>query len=113
MNDERLKDAALLNVRSKFFERGLGELGARVVRILMKQRDGDEHRPAVRRVAGRGGRWGRHLERRRSISVRGTICEPILRVCLWLGIQQIELKVFGLVPRHAHERILPLRNDWR
>ena len=48
VNDERLEDAALLDVRSKFFERGLGELGARVVRILMKQRDSDEHRPAVR-----------------------------------------------------------------
>ena len=47
-NDEGLEDAALLDVRSKFFERALGELGARVVRILMKQRDGNEHRPAVR-----------------------------------------------------------------
>jgi hypothetical protein len=47
MNDERLEDAALLDVRSKFFERCLGELGARVVRILVKQRDGDEYRPAV------------------------------------------------------------------
>ena len=48
MNGERLEDAALLDVRSKFFERDLGELGARVVRILVKERDGDEHRPAVR-----------------------------------------------------------------
>ena len=36
MNDERLEDAALLDVRGKFFERDLGELGARVVRIFMK-----------------------------------------------------------------------------
>ena len=42
------EDAALLDVRSQFFERGLGELGTRVVRILTKQRDGNEHRPAVR-----------------------------------------------------------------
>jgi CheY-like chemotaxis protein len=48
MNDERLEDAALLDVRSQFFERGLGELGTRVIRILMQQRDGNEHRPAVR-----------------------------------------------------------------
>ena len=48
MNDKRLEDAALLDVRGEFFERGLGELGARVVHILMKQRDGDEPRPAVR-----------------------------------------------------------------
>ena len=48
MNDERLEDAPLLDVRSKFFEPELGELGARVVCILMKQLDGDEHRPAVR-----------------------------------------------------------------
>jgi hypothetical protein len=48
MNDERLEDAALLDVCRQFFERGLGELGARVVRILVQQRDGNEHRPAVR-----------------------------------------------------------------
>ena len=30
MNDERLEDAALLDVRSKFFDRDLWELGARV-----------------------------------------------------------------------------------
>ena len=51
MNDERLEDPALLDVGSKFFERGLGELGARVVRILIEERDGNEHRPAVRDVA--------------------------------------------------------------
>jgi len=47
--------------------------------------------------------------------VRGTCCEPIsrVRVCLWLPIEQIELKVFGFVPRHAHEGIVPVRNDWR
>ena len=48
MNDERLEDAALLDVRRQFFERGLGELGTRVIRILMQLRDGNEHRPAVR-----------------------------------------------------------------
>jgi hypothetical protein len=48
MNDERLEDAALLDVRSKLLERGLGELGARVVSILIEERDGNEHRPAVR-----------------------------------------------------------------
>jgi hypothetical protein len=29
------------------------------------------------------------------------------------SLEQIELKVFGFVPRHAHEGIVPLRNDWR
>ena len=113
MNDERLEDAALLDVRSKFFDRDLWELGARVVRILINQRDGNEHRPAVGNAEFWGGRWDRHFERRRCIRMRGTVCEPIRRVCLWLRVEQIELKVFGLVPRHAHEGILPLRNDWR
>jgi hypothetical protein len=42
--------------------------------------------------------------------VRGTCCDPIsrIRVCLWIRIEQIELKVFGFVPRHAREDIVPL-----
>ena len=34
----------------------LGEHGARVVRILVKQRDGNEHRPAVGNARFRGAR---------------------------------------------------------
>jgi hypothetical protein len=37
----------------------------------------------------------------------------VWRVLLCREIEQIELGVFGLVPRHAHERIVPLRIDAR
>jgi hypothetical protein len=37
----------------------------------------------------------------------------VWRVLLCREIEQIELSVFGLVPRHAHERIVPLRIDAR
>jgi hypothetical protein len=49
------------------------------------------------------------IETSQLIHARGSICESILRVRLWLRIEQIKLKVIGLVPRHAHECILPLR----
>jgi hypothetical protein len=37
----------------------------------------------------------------------------VWRVLVCRKIEQIELSVFGLVPRHAHERIVPLRIDAR
>jgi hypothetical protein len=35
------------------------------------------------------------------------------RVRLRLRVEQIKLSVFGLVPRHAHESIVPLPIDAR
>jgi hypothetical protein len=37
----------------------------------------------------------------------------VWRVLLCREIEQIELSVLGLVPRHAHERIVPLQIDAR
>jgi hypothetical protein len=48
-----------------------------------------------------------------SIRARRAVCDHVYDVSIRIRIEQIELKVFGLVPRHAHEGILPLRNDWR
>ena len=56
MHDERLQDAALLDVLSELCERLLGELGARVVRILVEHRHGHEQWSAV--VAAELGRSG-------------------------------------------------------
>lgn len=30
------------------------------------------------------------------------------RACTWFRVEQIELNLFGLVPRQTHERIVPL-----
>jgi hypothetical protein len=47
MHDERLQDAALSDVLSEFGNRLLGELGARVVRILVEHRHGQQQWPAI------------------------------------------------------------------
>lgn len=35
------------------------------------------------------------------------------RCCPWLGVEQVELNLFGLVPRQAHDRIVPLPSKAR
>ena len=37
MHDQRLQDAALLDIHGEFFLRGLGKFGARVVRVLVEK----------------------------------------------------------------------------
>ena len=113
MHDEWLQDAAPLDVRGEFFERALGELGARVVRILIQKRYGYEHRPAV--WDADLGRSGRYFYRggRRGVRARGRAGGPVKRVRLWLEVEQIKLSVVGPVPRHAHKSIVPLSIDAR
>jgi hypothetical protein len=65
MHDERLQDAALLDVGGEFFERSLGELRAGVVRILIQKRDGHEHWLAVRDTGRGRSERDRHRGRRR------------------------------------------------
>jgi len=47
MHDEWLQDTTLLEVRGEVGKRVLGELGARVVRILVEHRHRHEHGPTV------------------------------------------------------------------
>jgi hypothetical protein len=37
MHDQRLQDAALLDIHGEFFVRDIGKLGARVVRVLVEK----------------------------------------------------------------------------
>ena len=108
MDDERLQDSSLSDVDCEFFERVVGELGARVLSILVKQRHGQEqwHAIVAADLDGSGcirSRFGPRRERSRR-----RLYGLMKRGRPWLRIEQVELNLFGLVPRQAHVRIVPL-----
>lgn len=91
MHDDGLENAALTNVLGQLGEFILGQLRARVARVLMQSRRGDEERlPRLRRRSRCSGLRS-HTDYR-------------------LGVQQIELFTLRFGPWHAHGRMLPIRS---
>ena len=117
MNDERLQDAALSDVHSKL---GRVDSSGNSVRglcsVLVEQRHGQEQRPSVvaawhelQQVELAAALWPRYNGFFPCAAATGLMG----RCCPWLGVEQVELKLFRLVPRQAHERIVPPHSEVR
>jgi hypothetical protein len=93
MHDDRLQDAVLPNVFGEFVELGLGDIGARVVRVFAQRRQRQQERIAVqRRRCRRFLRIGR-----RCSGIRSDI-----------STEQLQLSWLRFDPRReAHARIVP------
>jgi hypothetical protein len=94
MNDDRLEDAVLPDVFSKFVQLGFGKLGAGIVRVFAQQVDGQHERHTVPR-------------RRRG---RCLCCFRQRDPVRWAASsKQVQLSGLGLDPRcKAHARIVPM-----
>jgi hypothetical protein len=114
MHDERLQDAALFDVLSELCKRVLGELGARVVRILVEHRHGDEHRPAVAATGQVCSGRDRGCVAARYDCSRRSRYGLMQRGRPWFRVEQIELNLFRHAPWQTHGWIVPLPiEEWK
>ena len=106
---DRLKDAAQRDVSRQLGDLFVRELGPRVVRILLKGIDRDKKRQAFGSESVER-EFGNFRARRRIDDNIGTVGPEALARLRTRLVNEIELLFLRLVPRQAHERIVPLRS---